>query len=288
MTSMTARKLSTSVLSTSLALGLTLPSAAFAAGRADVIGLAAATRVAADPQASIEVAVNLGGGDDDIVAKRLTDEIGSVLEGEGVGVTAGYEQSKVAVSVAWNADDNHEITVKVTNRGEATQTVEGAPFVCEACGENELVAKIREVVVGAVPLLAVDDDGGEPAGDDVSDGGDDVGDGADDDGGSTDKPRKMGAIGGAGIGLMVLGAGAIAGGAVLVSMGEEREPTGPQGGETTDFRPPGIAVLAAGSVVLIAGISMLVGDRVAARRKRVSVMPSASRRFTGLTIQGRF
>lgn len=290
-TMMTARKLITSVLSTSLVCGLGVPGVAFAAGRTDVVGVLAASRVVGGPQATVEVSVDLGGGDDDIVAKRLTDEVRGVLEGKGVAMTEGYEQSKVDVSVRWDADDNHEIVVKVTNRGEATQTVEGSPFVCEACGENELVAKIREVVTGAVPLLKTDEGGGTAGGGD--DGGGDDGaadDGGGDDGGSTDKPRKMGAIGGAGIGLMVLGAGAVAGGSVLVAMGEKRvdDPADPQRGDTTDFRPPGIAVLAAGSVVLIAGIGMLVGDRVAARRKRVSVTPSASPRFTGLTVQGRF
>ena len=156
----TARKLITSVLSTTLVCGLGVPGVAFAAGRTDVVGVMAASRVVGGPQAVVEVSVELGGGDDDIVAKRLTDEIRGVLEAKGVAMTEGYEQSKVDVSVRWDADDNHEIVVKVTNRGEATQTVEGSPFVCEACGENELVAKIREVVGGAVPLLASSDDGG--------------------------------------------------------------------------------------------------------------------------------
>ena len=110
---------------TTLVCGLGVPGVAFAAGRTDVVGVMAASRVVGGPQAVVEVSVELGGGDDDIVAKRLTDEIRGVLEAKGVAMTDGYEQSKVDVSVRWDADDNHEIVVKVTNRGEATQTVEG-------------------------------------------------------------------------------------------------------------------------------------------------------------------
>lgn len=73
-------------------------------------------------------------------------------------------------------------------------------------------------------------------------------------------------------------------------MGQKRtsDPNNGAVDETTDFRPPGIAVLAAGSVVLIAGIGMLIGDRLAARRKKVSVAPSVGPRMTGLTVSGRF
>ena len=90
-------------------LELGVPGVAFAAGRTDVVGVLAASRVVGGPQATVEVAVELGGGDDDIVAKRLTDEVRGVLEGKGVAMTDGYEQSRVDDILRWDADDNHEL-----------------------------------------------------------------------------------------------------------------------------------------------------------------------------------
>ena len=284
MTPTTARKPITRLLSTTLALALATPTVALAETRTDKTEAEADAKTT--PQAAVEVDVTLGASDDDIIAERLTGEVGDVLTGKGVAVTETYDQSKVAITVKWNADDNHEIAVKVTNRGKPTTQVEGSPFVCDACSENELVAKIREVAPKAVPLLATGGETGDPAGNGNENGNGNETNGDD---GRTDKPGKIGALGGAGIGLMVLGAGAIAGGAALTAMGQKQEGgDDPQQRDQTDFRPPGIAVLAAGSVVLIAGIGMLIGDRLAARRKKVSVVPAASPTFTGLTIQGRF
>lgn len=245
---------------------------------------ALSTETQADsPSTVLDVNVDLGESDDAIVGERLLTEATSALAAEHVDVVQGAAPSKVSVDVSWDAEDNHVITIRVTNRGEATQSLEGSPFVCEGCNENDIIAMLREVVPGCVPLLPkpqMSSDG--PAGPDDGPGPSDGGD---------ERQRKpLRGLGKAGIALMVVGTGAAIGGGVMLGIGEKDATNSgdPSQPDTTDFRPPGIGLLAAGGVVLLTGIGLLVADRLRANRRAVSVAPVFSPRLTGLSFSTRF
>ena len=102
----------------------------------------------------------------------------------------------------------------------------------------------------------------------------------------------MGALGGIGIGLMVIGAGGVVGGSVLLSMGNEVELMGgdPTMTDERDYRRPGIGFLAGGTSILVAGAALLIADRIKARRakKNLSITPALGRNVAGLSLSGRF
>jgi hypothetical protein len=101
----------------------------------------------------------------------------------------------------------------------------------------------------------------------------------------------LGGKGKAGVALLVLGAGGVIAGAVLLGMGSNEEVASddPSATETADLRPPGAAVLATGGVLVVAGAVLLGLDRRDAKRKRaVAIAPSAGRTTYGFAISGRF
>ncbi len=273
-------------LALALATVIAAPSVAAAAPGPTIAATVAGSETpaaAVNPQAVLDVDVALGESDGEILGKRLQAEATTALGESDVDIVQGAAVSKITVEVRWDDDENHAITVRVTNRGEATEVVEGSPFICDACGENELITKIREVVPACVPLLAVQQTSPEPVVDPPP-GGDDPGP----EDRSTKRPLK--AIGKAGIALMAVGVGGVAGGAVMLALGERADPNppDPSNPETTDFRPPGIAVLAVGGALLLTGVGLLVADRVSAKKHSAVVAPAIGPRFTGLAISARF
>jgi len=287
-----------------VAASIAVPTTVLAGGPAVHAVAIGSAQAVANPQTKVEVAVQLDGSDDAVIADRVKKGASDSLGGSEVDVVVeGDAPSTVNVSVGWNADDNHEIKIEVVNEGEAPQALEGSPFVCEECGENELIAKVNSLVAGCVPLLAVpevpvpaddgaDDDGGEDDGVEVEDDGDDGEEVVEEEEEGT--REGLGPVGKAGIGVVILGLGASVGGSVLVSMGrEDGDVSGdPAGTESTDFRPPGVAVIAVGGTALAAGLMMLIGDLRSPKRKRrkkkTAVAPSVAPRFTGVSVSGRF
>ena len=256
-----------------------------------VLAPVAQAAAADSPQAALEVEVKLGEGDDEILAKRVDAEARKTLGAKQVDVVEAAEAAKIMVAVSWNENDDHAIAIKVATDGTEASP-EGSPYVCEACNENQLIAKVAEAVEAAVPLLPepADDGTGTPAGT-----GDPTGDGTGDHGGTTNggPKRGLGTLGKVGIPVMVLGVGGMVAGGVLLGLGEsdELDAGDPEGGETVDYRPPGIAALAGGGALLIAGAALLVADRLKARRGKSSHttwQPFATPRTAGLSLTTRF
>lgn len=92
-----------------------------------------------------------------------------------------------------------------------------------------------------------------------------------------------------GLGLVPLGAGALATGIALYL----REPYDIRGSytDTVDTRTtkiPGIALAMAGGIAIGTGLTMFIFDATQRQRQRVAITPSAGSAFTGVNIRGEF
>lgn len=274
----------------SVGLALVTPASASASVPSPAAAVVAAAMVdgAEGPQATLKVDVELG-EDDDIVGQRLSTEATTALAEADVTLVEGTAPSTIAVSVRYNSDDDHEITLEVTNKGEPTQTVDGSPFICEACSENELLAKIREVAPQAAPLLPADDDKPGPEQGTSSEANGGGNDPITDDG----SYRKIGPLGYVGIVGLAGGLGLTIFGAVDLSKG--RETTGGSDAETNeinDHRPRGLAFVSAGAGVVVLSAVALAIDLTVLKKKRARraarVSPMLSPSVAGLSVSGRF
>lgn len=174
---------------------------------------------------------------------------------------------ELTVTVRWaDADtggsESYAVDYEFATLAEGTPKIL-ASGVCERCGMGELlamldrdIAKLRPQLVAPVevppPTVAA-----TPTTDDAM---------------PPSKRRRvpLATLGKVGVGVTVAGAlGVIAGGALLGVPTKERvDPDNTQYRERTSYRTPGIAVLGVGAGVLVAGVAMLVVDRVHARRVR--------------------
>jgi hypothetical protein len=109
-----------------------------------------------------------------------------------------------------------------------------------------------------------------------------------------DGPKRMGALGGVGIGVAMLGIGALATGGVELGRGKVFDDVSSGTAlERTfiDHRPVGGALLGAGAVVLVAGVTMLVVDLVVRSKKRKQTgfaAPLLGPNIVGLGYTGNF
>lgn len=253
------------------------------------VARAHAASAQAGPEASLEVEVKLGEGDDEILAQRVDAEARKALGAKDVELVEAAEAAKIMVAVSWNENDDHAIEVKVATQG-SDAAPEGSPYVCEACNENQLIAKVAEAVADAVPLLPEPADDGTtetPAGT-----GDPTHNGTTGTEDGTGK-RGLGTLGKVGIPVMVLGLGGVVAGSVMLGIGEkeEIEADDPEAGEAVDYRPPGIGAVAAGGALLVAGAALLIADRLRARRgkpSRTTWHPFATPRTAGVSLTTRF
>lgn len=262
-----------------VALGLPAESSARGPALAPIVALAPASK------AAVEVNVKLDQPDDEALAARLRGEIVKALNAEGIAVTKtpGSKEGSIRIDVIWNADDNHEISAVVDAGGEA-RAPEGGPWVCDTCRENQLMAKVTGLLPAVIPLLpeaseeaaTTDGDTGTP--DDPvapTDGGD---------------KKRLGGLGKAGIGLLVVGVGGAITGGVLAGIGDRSGDAGPERESGTDFTTPGIATAVVGGVLAITGAAMLAVDLSRSRKKskKAAFAPIVSPRFAGVGVSGRF
>jgi hypothetical protein len=103
-----------------------------------------------------------------------------------------------------------------------------------------------------------------------------------------DVPRRpLGTLGRAGIGVAVVGAGALVGGGVVYALKHRFEaPTGRALDlDGRNYKPPGIALMVAGGAALVAGATLLIIDRTRARKSASALLlPSPG----GFVMSGRF
>jgi hypothetical protein len=153
---------------------------------------------------------------------------------------------------------------------------------CE-CTQDELLAKVREGVDGRTDALR-----GDAAAVPVGPSTDPPQDPPDVPYPEDDKPKPLGGMGKGGIASLVIGAAALGTGIGFVVVGErEREGDSERDVETTDFRPPGYALIGVGAAAIITGVVLLVVDRKRAKRS-TAFAPWFGRGVAGVAVGGRF
>lgn len=180
--------------------------------------------------------------------------------------------------------ETYDYRVRVTAMRDGEPVGTAKEFVACECTNDELMGLVDEGIADALEQLRVlpaetaTDDVGEPA---VA--------AIDEDPAKVDRPRRLGPLGYTGIGLVVLGAGALAGGIPLAL----REPTPNLAGESdagtatltlVSTRPPGIAMAVGGGAVLLAGAALLIADRVKRRSATAVVVPTVGPRLVGASV----
>ncbi len=104
----------------------------------------------------------------------------------------------------------------------------------------------------------------------------------------TDAPprrARLGAMGWAGVGLLVAGVGTGGTGGAFLGLGQRKPKDEPI--KLRDFRTPGIALVATGGALLVTGVVLVVLDRKRAER-RLSVLPGIGGGVATLGVVGRF
>jgi hypothetical protein len=238
--------------------------------------------IAPAAKAVVDVKVDLDQPDDEAVAGRIRGDLVKALNAEGIAVTKSADATTgtIAVTVSWNADDNHEIAVTVhTADGDRTPT--GSPWICDTCQEAQILAMVAEATPAAIELLptTASTTTGDPASTETPDNPDNP----------TDPGRKpLGKLGKAGIGLLVGGTASLVGGVVLVAVLGKRDERSGESVDTTDYRPGGAALIGVGAALVVTGAVLLGIDRKRAKSRTVSLAPSFGRHGGGLALTTHF
>lgn len=213
-----------------------------------------------------------------------TDSAKALSEQHGVRVVDGDTAPAIVVHLSWvsYADSIYGVRVETVRPGEAPKLVES--FECE-CADSELTAAVISRLPAALEQLearepavtepVVELDGKDPVTEQPTSETD-------------DHPRRpLGKLGKAGIGVGVVGAGALLTGGVFYALGGW---WGPPTGNLEyyygrDYKPPAIALMVTGGAALAAGVVLLVVDRTRARKRASALLlPSSG----GLVLTGRF
>jgi hypothetical protein len=210
---------------------------------------------------------------EDAIADGIREQLAEQFH---VPVAKGGPQGVAQVGVALSWQDADTLTWSIAIRVEREGTTKRLdPFTCDRCASHEeVLPRIVQELPAVVELLEVapaeepdpPDDSATPQG-------------------GGDKPKAIGALGYAGIGLGVAGLAGLGVGAWLAT----RDPSldGESGADNAglhDVRPGGWAALALGSAGVVAGVVMIAVDVGKRRRARVAVVPTAG----GLVVRGRF
>jgi hypothetical protein len=186
-------------------------------------------------------------------AVGLREERGAVRE---LTVTVRWADAETGASESYAVDYAFATLAEGTPKTLASE-------VCDRCGMGELLAMLDRDIARLRPQLVAPVEVPPPAVAATP---------GTDDAVPRSKLRRvpLATLGKVGVGVMVAGAlGVIAGGALLGVPTKQRvDPDNPQFLERTSYRIPGIVVLGVGAGVLVAGVAMLVVDRVHARRAR--------------------
>jgi hypothetical protein len=225
-----------------------------------------------------------------------------MLDEQGIRLveTANGNAATLTITMSWidYQASIYATDITVSRPGFPDQKLER--IVCEPCIDHMVVEQLEPHFPKILPWLAVDlrpTSAEEPAAvvepspapttepqtsprDDVTNGGD----------GSTDAPRRavLGALGWTGVATAGAGAAALITGGVMFARGERKLTDTPRFEEILDFRPPGVATMIVGGVVLSAGVAIL-GVQLARRKKtRTSATMAITKGLGAVSIIHRF
>ncbi len=261
--------------------------------------VAAAPAYAAVPTVDVEVDVSaLPPGD---VTERLQ---GHLLEHQNRVVTdTGLELAdnadatiRVIVSRYGEGDVHYRATVALLRAGAEAVEVERM-LTCELCRDGELVLKVGEEVevLAERALYAPADEqpdeadakaGTKTEANAKTDGSTEPNE--DTSTTTTEKPKKLGPLGGAAIASIVVGTGTLAAG-IPLALAPDRIRPSTMGVERRTTRPTGIVLASVGGVLLASGAALLAIDVLSRKRqRRVSFLPTASPSMMTVSIGMRF
>jgi hypothetical protein len=215
------------------------------------------------------------------------DATRALAEQHGVQVVDDASAASIVVRLAWKDYDDSVYRIEIATRQpgrdeeilevfEATcinstalsrAVVERLPAALGQLGEAEPVAMVGEPAEAREPEGEV----AEPQSDTIAE----------------NPVRPLKPLGRAGIGVAVVGAGALVSGGVVYSLKQRFDE--PSGGaldrDGQSFEPPGIALMVSGGAALVAGAVLLIVDRTQARRAASARLLPSPR---GLVLTGRF
>jgi hypothetical protein len=229
----------------------------------------------------LEVRVSIGGPDEALLQEAVEERVKARLAELGHAVRLD-EPIDIDVSVGWHdeAETTYALAVVLRRNGEL---VSHATETCPRCGTAELFERLAERIDRAEDHLLSMAAESAPAEAEPS---------------PTREitpvpPRPRPTLTGLGwAGVAVAGTGLVVGavGAGVWSKGRvfDSEPGSREWLTGTDYRPPGIALVATGSALLVGGIVMLAIDVARARHRRVRVAATFDRAGATAVVTGRF
>lgn len=244
----------------------------------------------ADQHVRVVVDVSMLGEEEASFVDAISPSLRAAIEDAGYVLDDDIVSADATVRVRvryFNENDlDYQIDVDIS-AGEQLTRLDA--IACPQCFERDIAAKVdeqHEVILAGLERMLEQSDAATPSSEPPSDGQPELG--------SKPKPKPIWVLGGVGIGVAVLGVGAmVAGGVELgrgkiyddVSLGAVPDST------FVDHRPVGGALLGAGAVVLAAGVTMVIVDVVRAKKQRKSAgiaVPLLGPRVVGLGFTGQF
>ena len=246
-------------------------------------------RAAEGQHVRVVVDVSMLGEEEASFVDAISPSLRAAIEGAGYVLDEGVSaDATVRVRVRYfnEGDLDYQIDLDIS-AGEQLARID--TIACPQCFEADIVAKVdgqHEVILAALARMLANT-GSEPATANGSETSNEPPAGE-------PKPKPIGALGGVGIGVAVLGVGALVVGGVELGRGKiyDDVPTGSKlNSSFVDHRPVGGALLGAGAVVLAAGVTMVIVDVVRAKKQRKSAaiaVPLLGPRVVGLGFTGTF
>jgi hypothetical protein len=226
----------------------------------------------------VEVADSIERGDQ--LAKAVRDEAESAILAHDIATEVDPASPRKLTIAVGGEKFAYRVTLVVEREGVAGESQE---IQCE-CTQDELLAKVREGVDAQADALGAGPREDPTPGTTSSAS----------DTGPTDPPddeerAPLGGLGKGGIASLVIGVAALGAGIGLAVVGKrEREGDSERALETTDYGPPGYALIGVGAAAVITGAVLLAVDRKRAKQRNVGLLPSFGRGVVGVAVGGRF
>lgn len=255
-------------------------------GASVALTLAPVGALAKDPpsqkplRASLEVEAE-GSEDDEGLEERVDTALGARLRKAEVLPRKTLEDGLIHVEVQpLPTGDGYHYDV-YAERADRTLKETETHADCKGCDEAALLEAVGEAVDKCLPPLAA---AAQPSTPEPAPAVSATPEVMTDDTAPVDRPG-MGAMGKAGIGLMVAGAATAVVGVIFVVQGRSFDTRpGALEQEGVDFRPPGFGLIAGGAVALITGGALFGVDRKRRRNASVAWIPGGAM----ATVGGRF
>lgn len=224
----------------------------------------------------------------------------SALRAQGFEIVEDNADEIIGITLSW---ENYEDSVfkmdwsAITRHGKLRTT---PPVVCDRCTDNEFVASLEAHLDDVIALLdEVEDKSGSGTKGAVGPAAETGGGGQEE---RLGKRRGLAPMAGVGIGVAVAGAIGIVTGAVFFGRGEKTE-AGPGADDVdrTNYRPPGIGLMAGGGAFVVVGAVLMAVGQVRHNKRaraentssiydarRITWQPRVTRDGAGFGISGRF